>query len=123
VPPTKVLFYTDEDGSVPALTWIRGLTPKVRRKCAALVRRLAALGHELRRPAAAHLGHDLYELRARSGRVNVRVLYFFHQRNEAILVHALTKEDRIPESDLDRALRRRERFLRDPERHTHEEEI
>jgi hypothetical protein len=40
-----------------------------------------------------------------------------------LLVHALAKEDRIPESDLDRALRRKDTFLEDPERHTHEEEI
>jgi phage-related protein len=87
------------------------------------VRRLAALGHELRRPASAYLGDGLYELRARVGRVNLRILYFFHERGEAVLVHALTKEDRIPKSDSDRALERRDQFLTDPGRHRHEEEI
>lgn len=123
MPPTRICFYTEDDGSVPALTWIRGLTLPARRKCFAWVRHLAEFGHELRRPIAAHLGRELYELRVRSGRVNIRILYFFHRRNEAVLVHALTKEDRIPDSDLDRALRRRDTFLKDPERHTHEEEI
>jgi phage-related protein len=87
-----------------------------------MVHRLASLGHELRRPSAAYLGNDLYELRARVGRVNVRILHFFHER-EAVLVHALTKEDRIPRSHLDRAADRRARFLANPGRHRHEEEI
>jgi phage-related protein len=87
------------------------------------VESLAAFGHELRRPVAAHLGREIYELRVRSGRVNVRILYFFRNRDEAVVVHALTKEDRIAEADLDRALRRRDTFLRDPERHSHEEEV
>ena len=55
--------------------------------------------------------------------MNIRILYFFSSRDEAVLVHALTKEDRIPDGDFDRALGRRDTFLRDPERHTHEEEI
>jgi phage-related protein len=72
---------------------------------------------------AAYLGDDLYELRGSVGRMNIRILYFFHERGEAVLVHALTKEDRIPKGDLDRALGRRARFLKDPRRHRYEAEI
>ena len=123
MPPVRVSFYADEDGRAPALEWIRRLGLRARRRCVALVRRLAALGHEMRRPAAAYLGDDLYELRARAGRVQIRILYFFHGRNEAVLVHALAKEDRIPKSDLDRVLERRGRFLTAPGSHRHEEEV
>jgi phage-related protein len=123
VPPTRICFFREDDGSVPALAWIRALTLPARRKCFARVRLLAEFGHELRRPVAALLGRELHELRVRSGRVNLRILYFFRNRNEAVLVHALTKEDRIPDGDFDRALRRKDTFLRDPERHIHEEEI
>ena len=123
MPPTRICFFRDDDGSVPALAWIRGLTRPARRKCFGRVRLLAALGHELRRPVAAHLGREIYELRVRNGRVNIRILYFFSNRDAAVLVHAFAKEDRIPDSDLDRALRRKDAFLEDPERHTHEEEI
>jgi phage-related protein len=123
VPATRICFYKDDDGSVPALEWIRNLSQVARRKCVVRVGRLAEAGHELRRPVAAYLGHDLYELRARHGRVNLRILYFFRNRDEAVLVHALAKEDAIPDADLDRALRRRGRFLQQPRRHSHEEEI
>src|ERR1043165_1903676 len=48
-----------------------------------------------------------YELRAKEGHVQYRILYFFHGRNGAILAHSLTKEDVIPRSDIERALRRK----------------
>ena len=85
--------------------------------------RLAELGHELRRPEADLLRDGIYELRARDGRVNYRVLYFFHGRNVAILAHALTKEDQVPKTDIDRAVRRKAAFESDPGAHSHEEDI
>jgi phage-related protein len=75
----------------------------------AVIRRLAFLGYELRRPQADYLRDGIYELRAKKGRVNYRVLYFFHGRNAALLAHALTKEDVVPDADIDRALVRKQR--------------
>jgi DNA-binding XRE family transcriptional regulator len=46
-------------------------------KCAVRIRRLADLGHELRRPEADLLRDGICELRARLGTVNYRILYFF----------------------------------------------
>ena len=54
--------------------------------------------------------------------MNYRVLYFFHGRNVAILGHALTKEDRVPDVDIERAIRRKLVFQKDPERHSYTEE-
>ena len=87
------------------------------------IRLLAQLGHELRRPLADYLEEDIYELRIRRGRVNYRILYFFHGQNIAILAHGLVKEDVIPQADLTRAIKRKEAFLKDPEKHTYEENI
>lgn len=77
-------------------------------KCVARVRLLAESGYELRRPIADTVRGGVYELRARRGRVNYRLLHFFHGRNVAILAHALTKEDEVPDIDIDRALARKE---------------
>jgi hypothetical protein len=44
--------------------------------------------------------------------------YFFHGGNEAVLTHALTKEDVVPTMELERALDRKAEFERDPEAHT-----
>ncbi|MCK6458843.1 MAG: type II toxin-antitoxin system RelE/ParE family toxin [Planctomycetes bacterium] len=86
------------------------------------IERLAALGHELRRPEAARVAGNLYELRARCGRVNYRILFCFHGRDEAILLHGFTKERTIPDAEIMRAQQRVRRFLANPGRHTHEEE-
>ena len=80
-------------------------------------------GYELRRPKSDFLRDGIYELRARKGRVNYRVLYFFHGKNVALLAHALTKEDAVPDVDINRALERKKRYERSPEKHTYEESL
>jgi len=125
VPPTEVFFYQEERGHASVVEWLTTLRRTDRRayaKCVARLRRLAEVGHELRRPEADYLRDGLYELRARQGHVNYRILYFFHGRNVAILAHALTKEGVIPEADLERTLRRKEAFEQNPEQHTYEED-
>jgi putative component of toxin-antitoxin plasmid stabilization module len=126
MPETTVLFYQDNDGQVPVLEWLRGLQRRDRKayaKCVARIRRLASLGHELRRPEADFLRDGIYELRAKTGRVNYRILYFFHGRNVAILGHALAKEDKVPDADIMRAIRCKETFKRDPARHSYEGDL
>ena len=53
-------------------------------------------------------------------RVNYRMLYFFHERT-AIISHGLTKEDVVPDTDIDLAITRKARFTHDPRKHTCEE--
>ena len=77
-------------------------------------------GHELRRPAADMLRDGIYELRAKKGHVQYRLLYFFHGRNIAILAHGLTKEDRVPPMDIERAIKRKKLFEANPKAHTYE---
>ena len=54
--------------------------------------------------------------------MNYRVLYFFYGRETAVLVHALTKEDRLPIQDVRRGLDRKTMFESIPERHMRNEE-
>lgn len=126
MPLTKILFYQAEPGKAPVVDWLKELRRTNRlayAKCVARLRRLAALGHELRRPEADLLREGIHELRTKKGRVHYRILYFFHGQNIAVLDHALTKEGQIPDADLERALRRKEVFERAPARHTYEEEV
>lgn len=125
MPSTQVFFFQDERG-IPVRSWLQELQQTDKRvyaKCVARIRLLAQLGHELRRPLADYLEEDIYELRIRRGRVNYRILYFFHGQNTAILAHGLVKEDVIPQADLTRAVKRKKAFLKDPEKHTYEENI
>src|ERR1022692_348739 len=98
MPQTALLFFQNLDGAAPVWEWLRELrtmNPKAYAKCVVRVRRLAELGHELRRPEADLLRDGIYELRARLATVNYRILYFFHGRNVAVLAHAITKENEI----------------------------
>ena len=125
MPPTELVFYRDERGRAPVVEWLRALRRTDKRgyaKCVAKIMRLAAAGHELRRPDADYLRDGIHELRARHGRVNHRILYFFHGRNVAILAQALTKEDQVPDTDIERAMECKRLFEHDPQAHTYEEE-
>lgn len=124
MPATTVFFYCDDSERTPVLEWLQKLreeNQKAYAKCVARIQRLAAEGHELRRPEADFLRDGIYELRARSGNVNYRLLYFFHGQNVAVLAHGLTKEADVPTADIERALERKKRFENDPDKHTHEE--
>jgi len=107
--------------SGPGSNSYRSKDRKAFAQCVASIQRLALLGHELRRPSADFLRDGIYELRARKGRVNYRVLYFFSGRQVALLAQALTKEDVVPDVDIRRALERKSRYELNPEKHTHEE--
>ena len=125
MPRIDVVFYQEEEEDVPVLEWLKELRRTDQRayeSCVAAIGRLAEFGHELRRPLADILRDGIYELRIRKGRVNIRILYFFHGRNLAILGHALTKEDKVPKADIERAIRRKKSFETDPAGHSYSEE-
>ena len=124
VPKTQVVFFQDADGRAPVREWLRELRRSdahAHAKCVARVERLAELGHELRRPEADYLRDGIYELRARKGHVNYRILYFFHGRQVVVLAHALTKEDAVPAPDIQRAVTRKSLVEKDPKTHIHED--
>ena len=121
MPRIQVVFFEEEDGSVPLLDWFAKLSPKAQDKCRVRMERLKDLGHELRRPAADYLRDGIYELRVRLGSVNYRMLYFFHGRTAAILSHGFAKERNVPAKQIDKAIERMEKFKRDPRKHTHQE--
>jgi phage-related protein len=125
MPRTNVVFYQEDADDVPVLDWLKELRRSDQRayeSCVAAIERLVEFGHELRRPLADFLRDGIYELRIRRGRVNYRILYFFHRRNLAILGHALTKEDTVSKADIERAVRRKKAFEADPVKHSRSEE-
>ena len=126
MPRTELIFFLDEDGSVPVRDWLLELRGKNRRafaKCIDKIGLLSEQGHELRRPHADILRDGIYELRARSGNVNYRILYFFHGQNVAVLDHALTKEAKVPAKDIERAIRRKQIFEKNPDGHSYSEDL
>jgi phage-related protein len=122
VPVTSVVFYQDDDGTVPVLEWLDSLPRKAQDKCFVKISRLAELGHELRRPEADLLRDKIYELRVGLQGINYRILYFFHGGRAAVLAHGVIKEREVPPQDIDRAIERKRKFERDPEKYTYSED-
>lgn len=100
MPRTRVVFYREEDRSVPVLDWFASLPVKAQAKCLERIQYLEGVGHEARRPHADYLRDGIYELRAKLGTVNYRILYFFHGTMAAVLAHG-AREGRpcVAESD------------------------
>src|SRR5438094_4433303 len=120
MPATRVVLFRDVDGSVPVIDWFRTLPEKVVIKCRSRLTRLHALGRELRRPEADLLRDGIYELRVGYQGVNYRMLYFFHGNIAAVVSHGLTKERVVRPIEIERAIRRRSQYLKDPQHHTQE---
>jgi phage-related protein len=118
VPTTEVIFYREEDGTVPLVDWLDDLPAKAQDKCLARLARLEELGHELRRPEADFLRDGIYELRVSLRGLQYRMLYFFHGNIAAVVSHGLVKEQKVPPKDIDRAVERKKQFMANPKRHT-----
>lgn len=121
MPRVQVIFYQDEE-DVPVLDWLDELKTRNHKaflQCSAGIILLAEQGHEARRPLADILEDGIYELRRHIGRVQYRILYFFHERTAAVLACACTKEAAVPKIEIERAKQRRDSFKADPVRHTY----
>ena len=122
MPRIKVVFYKEDDGSVPLLEWLDSLQQKAIDKCTVRIERLKEMGHELRRPEADFLRDGIYELRVRLQHVNYRMLYFFHGRIAAVISHGLVKEDEVPPVEIEKAIQKKQKFEKNPDARSHEQE-
>ena len=103
---------------------LKGLQKRDRKayaNCVAAIEILEMFGHALRRPKADYLRDGVYELRAKSQRVQYRILYFFAGKDVVILTHGLTKEKKVPPADVERAIDRKTVYEQDPEKHQADE--
>jgi phage-related protein len=127
MPMIDVVFYRDRAGTIPVLEWLDEIQVSDRKgwaSCIARIERLKEAGHELRRPEADYLRDGIYELRAKHGHVQYRILYFFNGRNVAILAHSIVKEgSAVPPMDIERASRRKAEFESSPLVHVHRQEL
>jgi phage-related protein len=126
MPQTQIVFFQDEDRSVPALDWLRDMKrrdPRITGKFHERLVQLEEQGWQMMRPASDTLRDGIHEIRVRFGSVNYRLLYGFHEvegrQTIAVLVHGLTKERAVPPEEIDLALRRHAAFAADPQKHTY----
>ena len=120
---TEVVIYQERDGQVPLLSWLDSLPSNAQVKCIALVEKLAEMGYELRRPHCDILRDGIYELRARHRNVHYRILYAFIGQNIVLLSHGFTKEKKVPDKEINRAIRNRDCYIQDAKAHTYVGEL
>jgi phage-related protein len=113
----EIIFYKEDDGTIPMVDWLRELPAKPRTKCVAWIKRLHDFGHELRRPYTDYLRDGIYELRIGFGTRNYRILYFFYGTSAVALSHGFTKERFIPALEIEKAIGRKSAFELDPQSH------
>lgn len=118
MPETEVKIYREDDGTVPLRLWLDSLDRKSQERCLAALLALGRHGHDLRRPHVENLGDGIHELRVKSGRVNLRMLYAFQGREAVVVSHGFAKERIIPPKEIALAKERIAKFKADPKRHT-----
>ena len=117
MPPTEILVFREAIGRIPLVDWLDFLPAKARAKCLNYVRLLATSGHDLRRPAADFLRDGIYELRPSYESVQYRILDFFHGRDVVVLSHGITKSQKVPDTEIERAIVRKKLVMKDAIRH------
>ena len=113
-----VILYREGDG-VPILSWFEEIPARARMNCLERLRLSEQFGQDLRRPHAALLRDGIHELRAKRDGVNYRMLYFFAGTSAIVVTHGILKQRAsVPPVEIERAVRRRARFIADPASHT-----
>jgi phage-related protein len=107
MPPTEILVFREANGRIPLVDWLDDLPAKARAKCLNYMRLLATSGHELRRPATDFLRDGIYELRPSYG----------CGRDVVVLSHGVTKSQKVPAGEIERAIARKRLVMKDPVRY------
>ena len=105
----SLVLYTTERGDSPIDEFLDGLGKKSRAKVAAHLSLLEEEGPNLKRPYADVVRGKIRELRIQFSSNQYRILYFFHMRNQIVMVHAFSKKSlQLKEKDLELAEKRME---------------
>ncbi len=124
MPQTQLFLFAEDSGESSVHEWLKSIGEKdikALANCIAKIRLLAETGHELRRPHADILRDGIYELRAKRGRVQYRILYFYHDQNVALLSNGLIKKgSAVPPAEIDKAIQRKKQYEQNPDKHQKE---
>ena len=119
MPRTDIIIYQDKNGKSPLLDWLDSVPQKVKDKCVDKIDLLSEKGYDLRMPHCKLLRDKIYALRARRGNLHYRILYCFQGENIVLLSHGCTKQAKIPEREINRAIRNHEAYNNEPQAHTY----
>ncbi len=107
-----VEFYRKANGRCPTEEFLDSLTNEEKVFIRRAIQRLEEFGNQLQRPYAAPLRDHIMELRKRTHQGNVRLLYFFFDGEKFIITHGFKKKsDKVPASEIDKAIEFRKDYL------------
>ena len=102
----EVVYYRTPRGDSPPKEFVDRLEKRARAKVYKWLDLLSEEGPALPRPHADVVDGPIRELRVGFGRLEVRLLYFFHARSLIVVAHGFLKKTRgIPDEELRRAYR------------------
>ena len=107
----KVIFYQTPQGSEPVREWLQSLDKNERLHLGQAIQLLQMNGPALPMPHACPLGKGLFELRERIGKVRYRIFYGFDDGRLVVLLHGVTKSQRVIENDIVLARKRLKDYL------------
>ena len=109
----QIVIYSKENGEIPFMDYLLGLSPKMKTKVIWAIQLLEEKGTALREPYSSPLREGLFELRIKFGSDIVRCLYFFHKGQIVILTNGFTKKtDKTPRREIEKAKRYRADWIR-----------
>jgi phage-related protein len=108
-----IKLYKTADGKCPIADFMKTLTQDEKMEITNRIEHLRTHGHNIRRPRAAYLRDKIYELRMSLTTNETRVLYFFfNDNNEIVLTHAFYKKtQKVPESEINKAIKYKNDFI------------
>ncbi len=95
------MFYQSPAGDSPVDEFLDGLASRPRAKVEKFLELLEEQGPRLPRPFADAVDGPIRELRVGFGRLEIRLLYFFHGRRIIVVTHGFLKKTRaIPPEEI-----------------------
>lgn len=105
-------LYGDENGHAPVDDFLDSLDKTAHAQFLWSIEQLQVRNIRAREPLVKHVQDKIWELREESKANSYRILYVFFSGKRIILLHGFTKKTRkLPQKELDIALKRLTRFL------------
>lgn len=98
----NIEFFEKDNGRCPVENFLDDLNPVTELPYVNdQIEKLKMYGNELSRPYCGFLKNDIYELRIKTKKKKIRILYFFYNRGVIIFTHGFVKKTRkIPQSEI-----------------------
>lgn len=120
MPATELIFFKTVKGVIP----MREFLAEVRKNratyaaCWAAIQALRDYGRDLNRNNMGTLRDGIFELRVTETKPGIRFLFAYVGQDIVLLTHGITKERKVPEPEIDRALALLAEWEADPEGHS-----